>query len=152
MAEFEVNIPGTKVIINTNESIEDIKKKLPQDKVELIFNNVDTNESGTIDTAGELDTFKKNLNNAGYSISEEDDSESKAQTGGQSQRAYNNTIQNLKARYDENALKGNFDQAEDKLHTIKKGDTLWTIAQKYLGNGSRYKEIKSLNSLNSDTI
>ena len=37
-------------------------------------------------------------------------------------------------------------------YTVKKGDTLWDLAKKYLGNGIKYKEIKSLNGLNSDTI
>lgn len=37
-------------------------------------------------------------------------------------------------------------------YIVKKGDTLWTIAQRYLGSGSKYKEIKSLNGLSSDTI
>lgn len=35
---------------------------------------------------------------------------------------------------------------------VKKGDTLWEIAEKYLGSGSRYREIMSLNSLTSVTI
>lgn len=35
---------------------------------------------------------------------------------------------------------------------VKKGDTLWDIAEKYLGSGSRYREIMSLNSLTSVTI
>lgn len=39
-----------------------------------------------------------------------------------------------------------------KTYTIKKGDTLWGIAEKYLGSGSRYREIMSLNSLTSVTI
>ncbi len=37
-------------------------------------------------------------------------------------------------------------------YTVKKGDTLWAIAQRYLGSGTKYKEIKVLNALNSDTI
>lgn len=37
-------------------------------------------------------------------------------------------------------------------YTIQKGDTLWDLAKKYLGNGTRYKEIKVLNNLSSDTI
>ena len=39
-----------------------------------------------------------------------------------------------------------------RVHTVAKGDTLWGIAVKYLGNGTRYKEIKTLNGLTSDTI
>lgn len=39
-----------------------------------------------------------------------------------------------------------------KTHTVKKGDCLWNIAHKYLGNGSRYTEIKTLNGLKSDLI
>ncbi len=32
-----------------------------------------------------------------------------------------------------------------KTYTVKKGDCLWNIAKKYLGNGSRYTEIYNLN-------
>lgn len=38
------------------------------------------------------------------------------------------------------------------IYTVKKGDTLWAIAQRYLGSGYKYKEIKDLNALNSDMI
>ena len=37
-------------------------------------------------------------------------------------------------------------------YTVKKGDTLWDIAAKYLGDGNRYKEIKTLNGITSDVI
>ena len=37
-------------------------------------------------------------------------------------------------------------------YTVQKGDTLWDLAQKYLENGTRYTEIKTLNNLTSDTI
>ena len=39
-----------------------------------------------------------------------------------------------------------------RIHTVVKGDSLWNIAKKYLGNGSRYPEIKELNGLTSNTI
>lgn len=37
-------------------------------------------------------------------------------------------------------------------YTVKKGDSLWAIAAKLLGDGSRYTEIKELSGLTSDTI
>lgn len=39
-----------------------------------------------------------------------------------------------------------------RIHTVVKGDTLWDIAKKYLGDGSRYPEIKTLNGLRSNVI
>ena len=38
------------------------------------------------------------------------------------------------------------------IYTVANGDTLWTIAEKFLGSGSKYTEIKAANSLSSDTI
>lgn len=47
-------------------------------------------------------------------------------------------------------------QEEEKesyiTYTVKKGDTLWDIAKKYLGRGSRWKEIYNLSGLTSQTI
>lgn len=37
-------------------------------------------------------------------------------------------------------------------HTVKKGDNLWNISKKYLGSGFKYKTIKKLNNLKSNTI
>lgn len=39
-----------------------------------------------------------------------------------------------------------------RTHTVVKGDSLWNIAKKYLGNGARYPEIKELNKLTSNVI
>lgn len=47
-------------------------------------------------------------------------------------------------------------QEEEKpsyiTYTVKKGDTLWDIAKKYLGSGSRWKEIYNLSGFTSQTI
>ena len=37
-------------------------------------------------------------------------------------------------------------------YTVKKGDTLWEIAKKYLGSGARYTEIVKLNGLKTSVI
>lgn len=39
------------------------------------------------------------------------------------------------------------DQAKPKSYTVKKGDSLYKIAEKQLGSGSRYPEIAKLNGL-----
>ena len=40
----------------------------------------------------------------------------------------------------------------EEVYTVVKGDTLWGIAQKKLGNGARWQEISKLNGLTSTTI
>lgn len=37
-------------------------------------------------------------------------------------------------------------------YTVKKGDTLWSVAKKLLGDGNKYREIVKLNSLKDTTI
>lgn len=39
-----------------------------------------------------------------------------------------------------------------RVHIVVHGDTLWAIAQKYLGKGNRYTEIVKLNGLKSNVI
>lgn len=39
-----------------------------------------------------------------------------------------------------------------RTYTVKNNDTLWTIAERQLGDGSRYNEIKLLNNLKSNII
>jgi LysM repeat protein len=39
-----------------------------------------------------------------------------------------------------------------RTYTVKHGDSLWLIANRELGNGSRYPEIKKLNNLTSNVI
>lgn len=47
---------------------------------------------------------------------------------------------------------GDVSEPTYKTYTVKKGDTLWAISEKYLGSGTKYKEIMSLNGLTSDLI
>lgn len=39
-----------------------------------------------------------------------------------------------------------------RAHTVVRGDTLWALAKKYLGSGTRYKEIMQLNGMTSEII
>lgn len=41
---------------------------------------------------------------------------------------------------------------EMKVYIVKRGDSLWSIAQKELGAGARYPEIKALNNLKGDSL
>jgi nucleoid-associated protein YgaU len=41
---------------------------------------------------------------------------------------------------------------KQRTYTVKSGDTLWGIAKKELGSGSRYPEIVKLNGLKTNTI
>lgn len=43
-------------------------------------------------------------------------------------------------------------ETKDIVYTVKKGDTLWDIAKKYLGSGARYTEIVKLNGLKTSVI
>ncbi|MEQ6357890.1 LysM domain-containing protein [Lysinibacillus sp. M3] len=36
-----------------------------------------------------------------------------------------------------------------KTHTVVKGDTLWAIAKKYLGDGSKYTELAKINNISN---
>ncbi len=50
------------------------------------------------------------------------------------------------------AVTGTKPTEDYRIHTVVHGDTLWAIAKKYLGSGSRYTEIVSLNGLTSNVI
>lgn len=54
--------------------------------------------------------------------------------------------------FDENGKAVYVGKAAGSTYTVQKNDTLWGIAARLLGNGSRYREIQSLNGLTSDVI
>lgn len=49
-------------------------------------------------------------------------------------------------------LSGKTTATANTVHTVKAGESLWTIARNYLGDGNRYPEIVKLNNLKSTTI
>lgn len=49
-------------------------------------------------------------------------------------------------------VKGRYISYSIRSYTVKKGDTLWSIASKQLGSGSKYKVIMSMNQLNTQRI
>ena len=78
-----------------------------------------------------------------------------------SQKGAFNVLDNAKRCADENPGYSVFDEAgkvvytgaaASATYTVQKGDSLWAIAAEYLGNGTRYTEIKKLNGLTSDVI
>lgn len=78
-----------------------------------------------------------------------------------SQKGAFNVLDNAKRCADENPGYSVFDEAGKVVYagstaastyTVQKGDSLWAIAERHLGNGTRYNEIKKLNGLTSDVI
>jgi len=41
---------------------------------------------------------------------------------------------------------------QPRVHILKRGETLWALAQKYLGNGSRWTEIARLNGIKDSQV
>lgn len=85
----------------------------------------------------------------------------KSWTDAASQKGAFNVLDNAKRCADENPGYSVFDEAGKVVYagsaaastyTVQKGDSLWAIAEKRLGNGTRYNEIKKLNGLTSDVI
>ena len=79
-----------------------------------------------------------------------------------SQKGAFKVLDNAKRCADQNAGYAVFDEggmtvytgsaAAYPTYTVKKGDSLWAIAARELGSGTRYPEIKKLNGLTSDVI
>lgn len=62
--------------------------------------------------------------------------------------------QALGSRYEEVQARVNeiLGTSKAEYYTVRKGDSLWKIAENYYGNGNQYPKIKKLNGLTSDTI
>jgi nucleoid-associated protein YgaU len=46
----------------------------------------------------------------------------------------------------------NTNSNKTKTYTVKKGDTLWGICKKYLGDGSKYPQIAKLNGIKNPNL
>src|SRR5690606_9403099 len=44
------------------------------------------------------------------------------------------------------------ERVQPKTYTLKPGDTLWAVAQRYLGNGNRWREIAKLNDIKDSQV
>lgn len=133
---FSINVGGNRIQINAGTSIDEIKTNLPDDKIEAIFEGVDANENNTLDTT-ELTTLKANLKKQGYEVS---------QDGKTPKQAFNEAIQNMGNRYNEDSLKTNFKSDDAERHEIKYGDTLYHIAKKALQEEELPTDDRSVNN------
>ena len=147
---INVQINGQTVTIKSGEKLEDVKKKLAN-PAEPIFEGVDANNNGKLD-AGEIEKLKTNLQNNNYTVEVAED-------GKTPRRAYNSAMQNLRNSYDGEKLGEYFKTDDSDLHTVRDGETLYTIAKKQLeaeglptndfrAINNRIAQIANLNNIN----
>lgn len=144
-ANFKVTVGNETITIKVGDKIEDVKQKFGDD-ADSIFNDIDTNSNGTID-ASEIEGLKAKIENADYEIdNSEDEADNTPAHGNASAKAYNSAIQNLKNKYENETLKEYFKSDDTELHTVAKGDTLYTIAKRTLESEGLPTDYKSINN------
>lgn len=144
-ANFKVTVGNETITIKVGDKIEDVKQKFGDD-ADSIFNDVDTNSNGTID-ASEIEGLKAKIEDADYEIdNSEDEADNTPAHGNASAKAYNSAIQNLKNKYENETLKKYFKSDDTELHTVAKGDTLYTIAKRTLESEGLPTDYKSINN------
>ncbi len=144
-ANFKVTVGNETITIKVGDKIEDVKQKFGDD-ADSIFNDVDTNSNGTID-ASEIEGLKAKIEDADYEIdNSEDEADNTPAHGNASAKAYNSAIQNLKNKYENETLKEYFKGDDTELHTVAKGDTLYTIAKRTLESEGLPTDYKSINN------
>ena len=144
-SSFSVNVNSQTVKINVGDNIDEIKQKFG-DKANTIFEDIDKNTNGTLDT-DEIEALKSNLEKNNFEINEEEETPEATQAhGNSSARAFNDAVQNMKNRYSSDTLTNYFKGDEDDLHTVKSGDTLYAIAKKALQEEGLSTDYKSINN------
>lgn len=144
-ANFKVTVGNETITIKVGDKIEDVKQKFGDD-ADSIFNDIDTNSNGTID-ASEIEGLKAKIEDADYEIdNSEDEADNTPAHGNASAKAYNSAIQNLKNKYENETLKEYFKSDDTELHTVAKGDTLYTIAKRTLESEELPTDYKSINN------
>ena len=134
---INVNVNGKNITIKLGEKIDDIKKKFG-DNADTIFDGVDENSNGTLDDA-ELNKLKANLKDNNYTVD-------LAADGKTPRGAYNSAMQNLRESYDADKLGVFFKKEDADKHTVKKGETLYTIAKKQLEEEGLPTDFRSVNN------
>ena len=137
MSGFNVTLgDGTVVSIKAGEKIEDIKNKFGAE-AGTIFEGLDSNTNGVLD-AGELDGLKTKLTENNYKVE-------LAEDGRTPKRAFNDAMQNMRKRYNNDTLKGYYMSGDADVWEIKRGDTLYDIAKETLEKEGLPTDFKSIN-------
>ncbi len=137
MAGLNVTLgDGTVVTIKAGEKIEDIKTRLGGN-VDNIFEGLDSNTNGVLDE-NELAGLKTKLAENDYQVE-------LAPDGKTPKKAFNDAMQNMRNRYNNDTLKGYYMSGEADVWEIKRGDTLYDIAKETLEKEGLPTDFKSIN-------
>lgn len=136
MSGFNVRLAdGTTIKISAGEKLEDIKAKFGEE-AQNIFEGIDSNDNGTLDT-NEIDGLKAKFAENQYTVEVAED-------GKTPKKAFNDAMQLMKNRYGDN-LSENFKSDEADKWEIKKGHTLWKIAKDALEDEELPTDARSIN-------
>lgn len=152
MSGFNVRLAdGTTVKIKAGEKLDDIKAKFGEE-AQNIFEGIDANNNGTLDT-NEVEGLKAKFQ------ADENYTVEVAPDGKTPKKAYNDAMQNMRNRYNQDNLKTNFKTEEADKWPVEAGQNLWGIAKATLEQeglptdarsiNDRIAQIANLNGLNN---
>lgn len=138
MSGFNVRLAdGTTVQIKAGEQLDDIKAKFGEE-AQNIFEGIDANNNGTLDT-NEVEGLKAKFQ------ADENYTVEVAPDGKTPKKAYNDAMQNMRNRYNQDNLKTNFKTDDADKWEIKSGHTLWGIAKAILEREGLPTDARSIN-------